>query len=162
MRIRFMIYGISVLLWTFEAGAYEVIVKDGDSLEIGERRIRLDGIDAPEFTQVCLDIRGNEYACGAESLHYLENLTSGKNVECSCLAQKDRYHREICECFADKVSLNAAMVAAGQAVTYRDKTYLKEEEYAKQNKLGVWQGKYMRPAIYRVLHKEEMKTKTAL
>ena len=29
-------------------------VIDGDTLEIHDRRIRLDGIDAPESTQLCL------------------------------------------------------------------------------------------------------------
>jgi len=140
------------------AFADEVIVKDGDSLEAGERRIRLDGIDAPEYPQVCLNDEGKEYPCGKEALQFLENLTKGQDVDCKCLPHKDRYHREICECFVGDVSVNQAVVSAGWAVAYRDKTYLAQEKEAKENKRGIWQGKYMRPAIYRVLQKTETKT----
>ena len=158
MKIKLFFSAMFITGLAFTAQAMEVTVKDGDSLEIGERRIRLDGLDAPEFTQICQNALGEDYECGKEALHYLEKLTAGKDVECSCLAEKDRYKREICECFADEVSLNREMVVAGYAVAYRDKTYSKEEDIAKQNKAGIWQGKHMRPTIYRVLHRAEVKT----
>lgn len=162
MKIKFCFWAVIAFFMAQTSAAFEITVKDGDSLEIGDRRIRLDGIDAPEFTQVCQNAQGNDYECGKESLHYLESLMAQKDVDCKCLPQQDRYKREICECFAGGISLNRAMVAAGQAVAYRDKTYVKEQESAEENKLGIWQGKYMRPAIYRILHKPEIKTKTAL
>ncbi|MBR1600892.1 MAG: thermonuclease family protein [Alphaproteobacteria bacterium] len=146
-------------LYPLSAQADKVKIVDGDSLEIGERRIRLDGIDAPEFTQICTDNNGADYDCGIKALHYLENLISGKNIDCQCLKQKDRYNREICECFVKNVSLNKAMISAGWAVTYRDKTFLSQEKQAKQNKRGIWQGKFMRPAIYRVLYQAEQRAK---
>ena len=46
---------------------------DGDSLASGTRRIRLDNIDAPEFTQICYDSESAPYSCGLEALKYLEN-----------------------------------------------------------------------------------------
>jgi endonuclease YncB( thermonuclease family) len=39
-------------------------VVDGDTLVIGEQHIRLDGIDAPETDQVCLDAAGQRWTCG--------------------------------------------------------------------------------------------------
>jgi len=162
MKMKFCFWAVLVLFLAQTTAAFEVTVTDGDSLEIGDRRIRLNGIDAPELTQICQNAQGDDYECGMESLHYLENLTAQKDIDCKCLPEKDRYKREICECFADGVSLNRAMVAAGQAITYRDKTYTKEQESAEENKLGLWQGKYMRPAIYRILHKPDIKTKIAL
>lgn len=160
MKIKFWFWAVLMLSVAQTTTASEVTVKDGDSLEIGDRRIRLDGIDAPELTQICQNTRGEDYECGIDSLHYLENLVGQRDVDCKCLSQKDRYKREICECFADGISLNGAMVAAGQAIAYRDETYLKEQENAEKNKLGLWQGKYMRPAIYRILHKPEINTET--
>ncbi len=154
-KMKFVLFIIMTLFTSWETAAFEVKAVDGDSLEIGARRIRLDGIDAPELRQVCRDDKGNDYFCGEEALHYLKDLISEKNIDCRCLPQKDRYHREICECFADGYSLNKAMVQAGWAVTYRDKTYLDEEQTARLNKSGIWQGKNMRPAIYRALHKFE-------
>ncbi|MBQ8481457.1 MAG: thermonuclease family protein [Alphaproteobacteria bacterium] len=161
MKLNLCFGIISVVLYALSVQAETVRVADGDSLEIGERRIRLDGIDAPEFTQICQTSDGKNYNCGIEALHYLESLTAGKDINCRCLPEKDRYHRELCECFADNLSLNKAMTEAGWAVAYRDKTYLPAEKSAKQNKRGIWQGKNMRPAIYRILHEAEQQTKTA-
>lgn len=158
MKINFGLYLICFTLFALTARSAEVVVVDGDSLKSGEQNIRLDGIDAPEYKQICFDKEGREYFCGKEALQYLENMVKGKDVYCKCLAQKDKYKRDICECFADGVSVNEEMVASGWAITYRDKTYISQENTAKLNKLGIWQGKYMRPAIYRVLHKTDFKT----
>lgn len=159
MKIKVCFWLIFTLCFAQSTAAFEVTVKDGDSLETGERQIRLDGIDAPEFTQICQNARGQDYECGKEAMYYLENMTIHKDIDCKCLPQKDRYKREICECFVGGISLNRAMVAAGWAVAYRDKTYMEEQEKAEKNKVGLWQGKYMRPAIYRILYKSETNAK---
>ncbi|TIT92457.1 MAG: thermonuclease family protein, partial [Mesorhizobium sp.] len=39
------------------------IVNDGDSLTLGTERIRMRGIDAPEYTQTCRK-EGADYPCG--------------------------------------------------------------------------------------------------
>lgn len=39
-------------------------IVDGDTVEIGQVKIRLAGIDAPETDQVCLDAKGEKWACG--------------------------------------------------------------------------------------------------
>jgi hypothetical protein len=39
-------------------------VVDGDTLEVADTKIRLEGIDAPETKQVCIAGSGEEYACG--------------------------------------------------------------------------------------------------
>jgi endonuclease YncB( thermonuclease family) len=161
MRINFGFYIICFALYALSAQADTVKVVDGDSLEIGLRRIRLDGIDAPEFAQICQTSDGKDYDCGLKALHYLEKLTDGKEIDCRCLEQKDRYQRDICECFAENISLNQAMVSAGWAVAYRSKTYLSQEKEAMQNKSGIWQGKHMRPAIYRILYQNKQTTKIA-
>ena len=139
------------------SSAYTAV--DGDSLAQGERRIRLDGIDAPEFVQVCYDADNREYPCGADALHYLENLLKDAEVRCDCLENKDKYDREICECFADDVSLNKTMIFTGYAVTYRSDKYVADEQNAKEHKRGIWRGKFMRPALYRAL--ERMQNKDA-
>jgi endonuclease YncB( thermonuclease family) len=45
------------------------------------------------------------------------------------------------------------MVAAGWAMTYRDEKYAKSEQNAQLGKRGIWQGKFMRPALYRALER---------
>lgn len=45
-------------------------VIDGDTLEIHDRRIRLDGIDAPASAQLCLR-EGRRERCGQRSAFFL-------------------------------------------------------------------------------------------
>ena len=45
----------------------EKYVIDGDSLTIGDKEIRLIGIDAPEYNQTCFDDNNSEYDCGQEA-----------------------------------------------------------------------------------------------
>jgi endonuclease YncB( thermonuclease family) len=52
-------------------------VIDGDSLRIGAKRYRLNGIDAPEADQVCPD----GWSAGVEA-RYLEQLVEGKQIRC--------------------------------------------------------------------------------
>ncbi len=157
MMKKTKITGISALVLlvvtTFPAAAEKYAAVDGDSLVAGERRIRLDGIDAPEFVQNCYDESAAEYPCGLDSLHYLENLMQDSTIRCDCLPLKDKYNREICECFADDVCLNEAMVFGGYAVTYRSDKYIDAERDAKEHKRGVWRGKFMRPALFRALER---------
>ena len=147
-----LIYGIFT-----SAAAAEYTAVDGDSLVQGERRIRLDGIDAPEFIQSCYNAQGAEYPCGLEALQYLERLMQNNDITCDCLPEPDIYGREMCECFADGVSLNRAMVFAGYAQTYRSDKYTDAEKSAKSEKRGIWQGKFMRPALFRALERIKQK-----
>lgn len=141
------------LFFSDSANCSDFKVVDGDSLETGMRRIRLDGIDAPEYTQICENSSGESYFCGQESLNFLRDFVSTKTPDCICLPQPDKYHREICECFIDGVSLNEYMVKNGWAEVYHSEKYLSSQKEAEQNKAGIWQGKHMRPALYRVLNR---------
>src|SRR5262249_61381782 len=40
-------------------------VTDGDTIRVGDTRIRLHGIDAPETSQTCNAAGGGAWACGA-------------------------------------------------------------------------------------------------
>ena len=127
---------------------------DGDSLESPNRRIRLQGIDAPEYKQKCQDAGGQKYRCGIESLKYIQNLINGQKIKCECEEKPDRYGRELCVCYAGEIEINRKMVAQGQAVSYRSTRYAEEEKAAKKQKIGIWQGKFMRPELYRALKRE--------
>lgn len=56
-------------------------VIDGDTLEIHDRRIRLDGIDAPESAQLCLR-DGRKERCGQRSAFFLADLIGQGTVRC--------------------------------------------------------------------------------
>lgn len=130
-------------------------VVDGDSLESGEERIRLQGIDAPEYLQYCFDKNGDKYHCGAKSSEYLQSLVNGE-IKCNHQS-KDRYGRYLSECFnSGGININRQMVISGWAVAYGDE-YTEEEKIAKKSKIGVWQGKFMRPELFRALNRSKDK-----
>lgn len=88
---------------------------DGDTIAIGEERIRLYAIDAPELGQPCID--GGD--CGAKAKAYLSELIRGHTVECARRSRDDRYGRVIAQCTVDGADLGRAMVRAGHAMAYR-------------------------------------------
>src|SRR4051794_33909582 len=52
--------------------AAEAIVGDGDTLTVDGIKYRLDGIDAPEADQICLDASGAVWSCGIEAREQLK------------------------------------------------------------------------------------------
>jgi len=51
--------------------ALDLVIKDGDTLTLDGTEFRLDGIDAPEKDQVCVDDKGDLWACGIEAHDHL-------------------------------------------------------------------------------------------
>ncbi|HTI85417.1 MAG TPA: thermonuclease family protein [Alphaproteobacteria bacterium] len=88
---------------------------DGDSIAIGEQRIRLYAIDAPELGQPC--ISGGD--CGAKAKSALADMMSGHTIECIRRTRDDRYGRMIAQCTADGVDLGREMVRSGNAMALR-------------------------------------------
>lgn len=151
--MRLLIWGL-VLLAVFPAYGAEVKVVDGDSLVIEGRRIRLQGIDAPEYSQTCGDKEGYDYPCGREALKFMKQLVQSGKVECQKI-QKDIYKRDLSICYVNGEDINYKMIEYGWAVVYRTDNvdYLEAEKSARLTKRGVWQGKFMKPELYRVLMK---------
>ena len=61
-------------------GVAQVI--DGDTLLIGETRVRLEGIDAPESSQTCSRRWIGHWNCGRAAARELARLTAGRTVDC--------------------------------------------------------------------------------
>jgi len=134
-----------------------VRVIDGDSIVLGNQRIRMQGIDAPELKQKCLDSKSHQlYKCGEVSKDYLIKLIDNQLVECTHEGT-DIYKRQLAYCFVGKLNLNREMVRTGNAVAYSkyDKSFIKEEIEAKANKIGIWANKFEIPEQFR---KAKLKT----
>ena len=122
---------------------------DSDSLTVGDTSVRLFGIDAPEFNQVCTR-GGEQWACGAEAADRLSRLVTGKELQCHGVGT-DQHGRVLAQCFVGTTDVNRAMVASGYAVAFRrySHDYVVAEETAKAAKLGLWSGTFEMPAEHR-------------
>lgn len=155
-KMKILIYAVVLtVLPVFQGFAGgQIKVVDGDSLFIGNREIRLSGIDAPEYHQLCFDQDGVKYECGKEARRALVRLV-GPDLKCQTLV-RDKYKRDVAVCKSNGVDLNRKMVETGWAVAYKRYTdeYDAAEKGAKRKRLGIWQGKFMKPELYRILRKK--------
>jgi endonuclease YncB( thermonuclease family) len=125
---------------------------DGDSLLIGETRIRLHGIDAPERDQECGDVNGKTYSCGRAAARALANAIGRRSVTCKPVAV-DRYDRDVAICTVDDVDLAETMVRSGYAVDYFSRgRYEEAEREARNARRGLWAGTFEAPATWRQQH----------
>jgi endonuclease YncB( thermonuclease family) len=121
---------------------------DGDTLAIGEERLRLLGIDAPESGQACRDAQGTPYPCGEWARTALAQMIVGQTVTCM-VERQDRYRRGLAVCRAGQTDLNAEMVRIGAAVAYIDRRYQALEQEARLARRGIWAGAFERPEDWR-------------
>jgi len=124
-------------------------ITDGDSIRIGNIRIRLHGIDAPEARQTCM-VHGEKWRCGWEATNALANIIGKHWVTCK-RKDLDRYGRIVALCKVGPIDLSAWMVGNGWALAYRrySKDYIADEKHAKTRRLGMWRGEFMMPWIWR-------------
>ncbi len=155
--MRFLLV-IAALLFFVDAAEAQIKIVDGDSLFIGNREIRLSGIDAPEYKQECFDASDVAYPCGKKALSALKALVKD-DLECKTLTT-DRYNRDVAVCYSGGKNINRQMVLQGWAVAYDRYThaYDKAQSKAKKQKRGIWQGRFMKPELYRALMRRDKKS----
>ena len=149
LKILIFYFFSSIFFLTNNLFASHVTVDDGDTIKLGDVKIRFSGIDAPEINQTCVASEG-KVACGKISRDIL--ITKVTNNKISCTDEgKDFYGRVLGECFVNGESLSRYLVREGFAFAYRkysDK-FILDEEYAKSNRLGMWSMKFQYPWDYR-------------
>ncbi|RUL96460.1 thermonuclease family protein [Rhizobium anhuiense] len=124
-------------------------VIDGDTIEIAARRIRLNGVDAPESWQVCQDSARKPYRCGKEAAFALDDFLA-KSRPTRCQARNtDRYRRVVADCVrADGTSVNSWMVRQGWAVDwvrYSKGAFRADQIAAESAHAGIWRGTFELP-----------------
>lgn len=132
--------------------AQNVRVIDGDSLRVGNKDIRLWGIDAPEMQQQCKGQKG-DYACGKDAQKHLRKLTQNKILTCKGLGN-DQYQRLLAVCRAGQTDINAVMVKDGYAFAYGG--YAFEEAQAREAKAGIWENENELPQNFRKRTRAQM------
>ena len=139
----------SLFLFSNNLFASHVTVIDGDTIRLGDVKIRFSGIDAPEINQTCVASEG-KVACGKISRDLLIEKVTNNKISCTDEG-KDFYGRVLGECFVNGESLSSYLVREGFAFAYRkySNKYIEDEEYAKFNKLGMWSMEFQYPRDYR-------------
>jgi endonuclease YncB( thermonuclease family) len=131
------------------ANADQLTITDGDTIRIGDERIRFSGIDAPEIKQTCI-YQEIELNCGEFSKKLLLEKISDQEVRC-IKESTDQYGRTLAECFVGNESLSSYLVREGYAFAYRkysDK-FIEDEEYAQSKGNGMWGMEFLFPWDFR-------------
>jgi endonuclease YncB( thermonuclease family) len=130
---------------------------DGDSLRVSGAEMRLKGLDAPEYNQMCRALSGAELPCGRTARRALADMLRAKPITCT-VEGYDRYDRRLVHCrmaikdqaAAEGQDIGAILVRTGMAVAYGG--YEAEEADARAAKRGIWATQFERPADYRKKH----------
>ena len=129
--------------------SYEIKIIDGDTIHLNNEKIRFTGIDTPELKQTCN--KNNEIIyCGIEARQLLIDKIGKSKVHC-VREGKDHYKRTLAECFVNDLSLSRFLVREGYAFAYRkySKKFIKDENFAKKNNMGMWSMKFDYPWDWR-------------
>ena len=144
---------------TSAALAANVIVRDGDTIQIGDVSYRLDGIDAPELDQVCIDDHADPWSCGIEARDQLTKLIDGRAVHCDDLGpdKTKKRHIGVCTIAGETTSLNRQIAKAGFAISVEPslKMHLEDDAAsARAGKRGIWKGCFAAPRDFRLGRKD--------
>jgi len=124
-------------------------VVDGDTIILNGEKIRFIGIDTPELKQTCLQ-DGQKIYCGVNAKILLIKKIGNNPLKC-IRAGKDVYKRTLAECFVNNESLSKFLVRNGYAFAYRKYSakFIKDEEFAKVKKIGMWAMTFQYPWDFR-------------
>jgi endonuclease YncB( thermonuclease family) len=125
-------------------------VLDGDTVEIGSTTIRLEGIDAPESDQLCLNRTGRPWACGVEARDRLAAEAAGREWTCKIEGQ-DQYGRALATCAVAGQNINRWLVRHGWALAFirYSTAYVSDERAARDARRGLWAGAFIAPWDWR-------------
>lgn len=149
-----------LLLLALPAGALTVTgparVVDGDTLVIGDEKVRLHGIDAPELDQPCAR-NGAPWRCGEWARSQLADRVEGREVACEA-RERDRYDRLVATCRIGQTDIARTLVRDGAAFAYRrySTAYASDEAEARRNGMGLWSGQVDLPETFRHARPEQI------
>ncbi len=141
---------------------------DGETLFILGVEVKLFGIDAVERGQICQDQIGNDYPCGRVAVQALQERVHNRDVVCMpfyaisshkvlgmCALQDDAQpmpsgRESFLETYGQD-SLSRIQVEQGHALSVGvgEALFQDEQNQAQTLRLGIWQGSFMPPALWR-------------
>ncbi|MCG6205648.1 thermonuclease family protein [Rhodopseudomonas sp. HC1] len=149
----FAVILVLALLVGTPAVAAELIVKDAATVQLGGVTYRLEGIDAPELDQRCINEFADPSACGVETRDAVVKLIAGRAVTCRDLGADPMFSGRrtgACTIAGDSISLGQRLVQAGLALNADPKgRFAADEAKAKGERLALWRGCFVAPQSFR-------------
>jgi len=126
----------------------------GDSVTVS-----LFGINSVGLEQICQRKDQSNYKCGYAAFGALYDIAVGREVSCQRL-DTDKHKNMVAFCVLDdgEIDLAEMMVRQGWAVVHRRYAgidpvrilrYLKAEDLARSEKVGLWSGTFLGPEHYK-------------
>lgn len=142
MRIACIALALAVISPTVAATELtsRVTTTDGDTIRMGEARIRLWGFDAPERGQICALPGGSYLEAGRHATEALAAFIGNQFVTCETV-DIDRYGRVVATCAVAGADLGSMMVRSDWAwdyARYSGGHYRQAEAEAQQARRGIW------------------------
>jgi endonuclease YncB( thermonuclease family) len=124
-------------------------VTDAGTVRLDGTSFRLDGVDAPDIDQMCLDPGGAVWPCGVEARDRLNAHIQRRAVRCEDKGPDPALaRRRIGSCAIDGEpgTLNEWLVREGWAIRPDAKgRFAAEESDARENRRGLWRGCFAEP-----------------
>src|SRR4029079_10082128 len=113
MRSRVLLVVALTFLSASPVWAASPTVRDGGTLQLGNVTFRLDGIDAPAFDQLCIDVHADSWTCGIEEREQLAKLICSSQVRCDDLGVDTTFKKRrlgVCKVEGETTSLSQLLV----------------------------------------------------
>jgi endonuclease YncB( thermonuclease family) len=154
MRLLFAM--LALFLPSSPGFAANVTVKDGATLQLAGVTYRLDGVEAPEFDQICLDDHADPWTCGVEARDQLAKLIGARGVHCEDVGADKTFpkrHAGLCTVDGETTSLNQLLVRQGFALnselSVKGVSFKDDETAARNDRRGLWRGCFVAPHEFR-------------
>jgi len=92
------------------------------------------------------------FECGKDARRQLMRFVNSIEIVCRS-SQTDKYQRHLAICISGEIELNKEMVRTGWALAFG--AYFAEEQEARRNRLGLWQGQFETPSKWRQDKREQ-------
>src|SRR5215475_12970930 len=160
MRLFPIFSFLGAMLLSTPSLAATAVVHDGHTIQLGDITYRLDGIDAPEIDQTCIDDHADPWSCGIEARDQLTRLINGRAVHCDDLGvdkTTKKRHVGICTIEGESTSLNQQLARQGLAISVEPALKAHTEDdaaAARTDRSGLWKGCFVAPAEFRIGKKD--------
>jgi len=125
-------------------------VVDSNTIEIGGRRVRLIGVDAPDLAQTCPTRKGEYYPCGQVAAQTLAALVKDGSLSCKG-DRTDAAGRLVARCDIRGFDVGEQYVLTGRAFADPEtgERYRRAEAKAESMREGMWRGEFQKPWDWR-------------